>query len=893
MKKYFLFPVSLFLSLILIVMLSGVGFTGTVNLPQTGQTKCYDESGAEISCTGTGQDGDIQAGVAWPEPRFTDNGDSTVTDNLTGLMWTKDANLPGTKRWLEALDYCNNLTLAGYSDWRLPNVNELESLVNANEADGASWLTAQGFISVQPSSYWSSTTDAYNTDSAWYLSIYYGKMDTYWGAKTGGFYYYVWPVRSGQCGSLDNSVICLPKTGQTKCYNTSGTEILCSGTGQDGEIQAGVEWPSPRFTDHGNTVTDNLTGLMWTKNTNLPNDSKSWQEALNYVASLNTKHYLGYTDWRLPNRKELLSLTDYSKYNPPLPSGHPFTNVQAYDYWSSTTYAYYHLDYAWIFSIWDGSVYAYSKSDYDSYYVWPVRGGLDISVNMTDLPDTVTAGSNLTYTILVKNNGPAVATGVTLTDTLPSSVTYVSATTTQGTFSGSGNTVTCSIGTLVSVASATITIIVQPTTAGTVTNTASVTCNETDWNTSNNTATTTTVVTNAYGWFVTLPQTGQMQCYDSLEVISCTSTGQDGEIRAGVEWPSPRFTDNGDETMTDNLTGLIWTKNANLPGDDKTWQQALDYVKAINAGTYPNFDYTDWRLPNVNELESLINANEADSANWLSSQGFANVQAHYYWSSTSYAYYTGSAWVVSMRAGGVYDYDKSNARYVWPVRAGQPGSLEPSVISLPKTGQTKCYDTAGAETPCAGTGQDGEIQAGVGCPSPRFTNNGDDTVTDNLTGLMWTKDANLPNYYIPWQQALDYVAGMNAGTYHNFGYKDWHLPNRKELYSLTDFSRHDPALPANHPFTNVQAEDYCYWSSTSEAYFTSYAWGVSMCSGNMDSYYDNSDLGDWGFVWPVRGGQIQPAGCSTWSDVITKYNSYVSDSATWTDVINCYNEYVL
>lgn len=66
---------------------------GTVDLPQTGQKTCYDTSGNVIPCTGTGQDGEIQAGVPWPSPRFTDNGNGTVTDKLTGLMWLKECKL--------------------------------------------------------------------------------------------------------------------------------------------------------------------------------------------------------------------------------------------------------------------------------------------------------------------------------------------------------------------------------------------------------------------------------------------------------------------------------------------------------------------------------------------------------------------------------------------------------------------------------------------------------------------------------------------------------------------------------------------------------------------------------------------------------------------------------
>jgi hypothetical protein len=358
------------LTMMVTVLMVGFAFAGTINLPKTGQTKCYDTAGVEIPCAGTGQDGEIQAGVEWPEPRFNDNSDGTMTDNLTGLMWTKDANLYGYLSWNTALVYCNNLTLGGHSDWRLPNVNELESLVNANEWDSATWLNTQGFTNVRSGNYWSSTAAGYYPGFAWNIDMTVGSVLNDRKSFDSSF---VWPVRGGQCGSLDHSVICLPKTGQTKCYDTVGTEIPCSGTGQDGEIQAGVARPDSGFTDHGNgTVTDNLTGLMWTKNANLPN-GRTWQQALDYVSGMNAGAYpnLGYTDWRLPNRKELFSLIDYSRYNLALPADHPFANVQNYRYWSSTNSAYW-PDSAWYVDMWYGSVNQGNKSSY-SLYVWPVR----------------------------------------------------------------------------------------------------------------------------------------------------------------------------------------------------------------------------------------------------------------------------------------------------------------------------------------------------------------------------------------------------------------------------------------------------------------------------------------------------------------------------------------
>ena len=346
---------------------------------------------------------------------------------------------------------------------------------------------------------------------------------------------------------------------------------------------------------------------------------------------------------------------------------------------------------------------------------------------------------------------------------------------------------------------------------------------------------------------VNLPRTGQTTCYDqSGNVINCPGTGQDGDIQAGVTWPSPRFVDHGDGTVTDNLTGLIWMKDANLPGSTKTWQEALNYVAAINAGMYQNFGYTDWRLPNINELESLVNAGVPNTATWLNGQSFTNVQSQYYWSSTTYIHWTQAAGTISMYEGSFDHYDKLSHWSIWPVRGTISGSAQ-----LWKTGQTNCYDASGNVTNCAGTGQDGEIRTGVSWPSPRFTDHGDGTVTDNLTGLTWTKNTNLPGESKTWQEALNYVAGMNAGTYQNFGYTDWRLPNRKELFSLFDHSQYNPALPFGYPFTNVQSIPY--WSSTTyynDAGATNNAWIVSLEGLGNGGIYKSQPY----YVWPVRGG---------------------------------------
>jgi hypothetical protein len=180
-------------------------FADTIQLPKTGQNQCYDSDGNSISCSGTGQDGDIQAGVAWPSPRFTDNGDGTVTDNLTGLMWIKDETK--TMSWQEALNYAKTLSTGGYTDWRLPNVNELESLLNDGEPNNAAWLNSQGFANVQPDFYWSSTTLG-ETANAWGVNFDSGSVSHSVKASKN----YVHALRAGQSASTTTTTIQLTTT---------------------------------------------------------------------------------------------------------------------------------------------------------------------------------------------------------------------------------------------------------------------------------------------------------------------------------------------------------------------------------------------------------------------------------------------------------------------------------------------------------------------------------------------------------------------------------------------------------------------------------------------------------------------------------------------------------
>jgi hypothetical protein len=161
------------------------------------------------------------------------------------------------------------------------------------------------------------------------------------------------------------------------------------------------------------------------------------------------------------------------------------------------------------------------------------------------------------------------------------------------------------------------------------------------------------------------------------------ATGDDGYWQKGVAWPDPRFTDNGNGTVTDNLTGLIWLKNANCFGG-RNWETALTDANTLNSGECGLTDGSsegDWRLPNVKELQSLINyRGYYDPPALPSAHPFSTVQSDYYWSSTPHVFLvppgtssaTGdNAWCVGFDRGVVVYEGKTGGLYVWPVRGGQ------------------------------------------------------------------------------------------------------------------------------------------------------------------------------------------------------------------------------
>jgi hypothetical protein len=292
---------------------NGITFGGSSSsgVVDTDQRTCYDNSNA-IGCPSSGsafygQD----AQYSGAQPAYRDNGDGTITDLNTGLMWQKT---PGAKMtYDQAVANASSFNLAGYTDWRLPTIKELYSLILFSGVDVSSFTSATGAVPF------------INTD---YFDFEYGNVSA--GERIIDAQYVSGTRYVGSSSFFGELVFGVNfADGRIKGYPLRNKTFFVK------YVRGTSSYGMNAFTNNGDgTVSDLATGLTWQQADD--GVSRNWQEALAYCENLTLA---GSSDWRLPNAKELQSIVDYTRNSPALD-----TSVFAQAdwrgwFWSSTTHA--------------------------------------------------------------------------------------------------------------------------------------------------------------------------------------------------------------------------------------------------------------------------------------------------------------------------------------------------------------------------------------------------------------------------------------------------------------------------------------------------------------------------------------------------------------------------
>ncbi len=421
-------------------------------------------------------------------------------------------------------------------------------------------------------------------------------------------------------------------------------------------------------------------------------------------------------------------------------------------------------------------------------------------------------------------------------------------------------------------------------------------------------------------------RSGQIECFDATgSEIDCAGSGQDGEFQAGFEPVFSEQGDGTILDKASGLQWEVLDRDLlsiHRMDASKTWEEAQAKVDALNADSFAGF--SDWRLPNIRELQTLVahgvrdpathptfDAACTDGCNLL---GCSCTNPGYHWSSTTCLEVPNQAWSINFYAGETTRLPKANAATARAVRGGivakgltytdLTASILPScvlagpcgdvnesgTVSAPdaltvlqaavgldvtprcpvtaigssaevlRTGQTTCHDTAGTTIDCAGTGQDADFNYGV---SPILVDNGDGTIADEGTGLVWEKLDAAPaglhaqDAFGNWGQAFEKIAALNAASF--AGHADWRLPNVRELQTLIRFGTFLPAVPAAF---NADCGGSCtvttcsctpsnvFWTSTSSADDPAEAWFVDF----YDGFAGPTPKSGFGITRAVRGG---------------------------------------
>jgi hypothetical protein len=306
----------------------------------------------------------------------------------------------------------------------------------------------------------------------------------------------------------------------------------------------------------------------------------------------------------------------------------------------------------------------------------------------------------------------------------------------------------------------------------------------------------------------------QTKAYNDEGTEITTPTVNDSFYGQDVNYETltPSYTDNGDDTVTDNNTGLMWQQTP--PTSKKTYDEAVAYVDSLKTG-----GYTDWRLPTIQEsfslamLDGCLDPTDTDNSNpYIDSDYF-----DFYYDEDKP--YTGSYWTSTKT---VYMDDLEN-------NSGGNNEMEKSYGFNWADGHLKSYADGYDTSDGSSTGF--SIPAGVRAVRGEenvfgtndYQDNDNETISDNETGLMWSQtDA---GYGMDWEAALLYAENSNLA-----GYSDWRLPTPKELQSIVEYGKDTiPAIDTDYFSLSI---DDCYvWSSTTSGDFPQMADSVTFGHG--------------------------------------------------------------
>ena len=697
----------------------------------TDTVKCHDNT-AEIACpaegkTFFGQDAQYtEKGYCVPK-NFTledimigGKRHRTTIDNNTGLEW---ASWTGQSRisWEDSQTFCETLEYGGHSDWRLPSIQELLTIVNFPNNSPALDLA---YFSNGPLQYnvWSSTLVKDDSSKAWYLVARYGPSS------------------------------------YTLKTDASNTYVMCVRGDENTLPESSFEEPVDPEGNGEYVVKDSTTKLYWQQSYV---NNKTWSAALSYCEDL---EYGGYSDWRLPNINELRTLIDYEKSEPA--SSFP-SNAQG-QFWSSTSHAMTNsAHYVYFYngvSASGGKTYTHS--------VRCVRSDLCDEGEFFD-------GTNCVFDPCTENSCLMEHSDGKCT---PLTSSEYSCGCTDG-YRWDESSESCAADPCFDNPCAEMPGsdgVCIP--AGGTKFTCG--CDENNfWNGSR------CIRKRAYGNICT----NQSRCFNETEEISCPSEGEDfyGQDKQYADKGSctpQSFTTTyveAEPVVTDNNTGLIW-QGSEAPGT-YTFHQAVSYCADLVYG-----GYSDWRMPNVEELVYL---NDYENGKPIF------ITSNYFWSSVSYP--TNKSLDINIeflyyRGPYLGEQDKTSTLHVICVRGE----------SLPKS--TFTVSTVA---------------------------NGDQIITDNVTGLIWQKTYASNK---TWKEALEYCEGLNYA-----GYTDWRLPNAAEIFTFSDPTRTSTPKVALAGYYGIWPNDGMknFWSSTTQVSDTNIARSLTDYVGQLS--YDNKTKGQY------------------------------------------------